>query len=80
MPSSLQRSMSAVLLNPESARSRITVLGRSALMDFYKDYPQCEVAVYYKTPMSKELKSEVALFEATWEKWHYAKEKNKRFP
>ena len=26
-------------------------------MDFYKDYPQCEVAVYYKTPMSKELKS-----------------------
>lgn len=32
MPSSLQRSMSAVLLNPESARSRITVLGRSALM------------------------------------------------
>src|SRR5699024_6032554 len=27
------------------------------LMDFYKDYPQCEVAVYYKTPMSKELKS-----------------------
>lgn len=27
--------------------------------------------------VARALKSEVALFEATWEKWHYAKEKNK---
>ncbi len=26
--------------------------------------------------VARALKSEVALFEATWEKWHYAKEKN----
>lgn len=25
--------------------------------------------------VARALKSEVALFEATWEKWHYAKEK-----
>lgn len=27
------------------------------LIDFYRDYPQCDVAVHYKTPMSKELKA-----------------------
>lgn len=33
-----------------------TVVNKN-LMDFYKDYPQCDVAVYYHTPMSEELKS-----------------------
>ncbi len=29
------------------------------LIDFYKDYPQCNVDVYYRTPMSVELKSAI---------------------
>lgn len=27
------------------------------LMDFYYDYPQCDVVIHYKTPMSEELRS-----------------------
>lgn len=27
------------------------------LIAFYKDYPQCDVAIYYKTPISKELQA-----------------------
>lgn len=27
------------------------------LMDFYRDYPQCDVVIHYKAPMSEELKS-----------------------
>lgn len=33
-----------------------TVVNKN-LINFYKDYPQCDVAVHYKAPMSKELKS-----------------------
>ena len=41
----------------EKSLLQINAIVNKNLMDFYKDYPQCEVAVYYKTPMSKELKS-----------------------
>lgn len=41
----------------EKSLLQINAVVNKNLMDFYKDYPQCEVAVYYKTPMSKELKS-----------------------
>lgn len=42
-----------------SAKSalRVTTVVNKNLIDFYKDYPQCDVALHYKTPMSKELKA-----------------------
>lgn len=33
-----------------------TVVNRN-LIEFYKDYPQCDVAIHYKAPMSNELKA-----------------------
>ena len=37
----------------EKSLLKVNTAVNKNLMDFYKDYPQCEVAVYYKTPMSK---------------------------
>lgn len=39
----------------KSALKVNTVVNKS-LIDFYKDYPQCDVAIHYNAPMSKELK------------------------
>lgn len=46
------------MLSPstKSALKVNTVVNKN-LIDFYKDYPQCDVMVHYKTPMSNELKA-----------------------
>lgn len=36
---------------------KINTVVNKNLMDFYKDYPQCDVVIHYKAPMSKELKA-----------------------
>ena len=42
-----------------SAKSalKVTTVVNKNLIDFYKDYPQCDVVIHYKTPMSNELRS-----------------------
>lgn len=47
----------AQTLSAKSGSLRVQTTVNKNLMAFYKDYPQCDVAVYYKTPMSAELKA-----------------------
>jgi hypothetical protein len=44
-------------VTPPSGKSKASTVVNSNLIAFYKDYPQCDVAVYYHTPMSRELKA-----------------------
>jgi hypothetical protein len=44
-------------LSPQDGSLKIQAVTNKNLVDFYRDYPQCGVAVRYKTPMSEELRS-----------------------
>ncbi|MDR0657910.1 MAG: hypothetical protein LBG18_03060 [Mediterranea sp.] len=44
-------------LSPQGGDLKIQTAINKNLVDFYRDYPQCGVAVRYKTPMSEELRS-----------------------
>ena len=43
-------------LRPQSGAFEVNTTVNKNLIDFYHDYPQCEVAVHFHTPMSTELK------------------------
>ena len=42
-----------------SGKVRVESVVNKNLINFYKEYPQCNVAVYYHTPMSNELKEAI---------------------
>ena len=44
-------------VSPESGSVKVETVVNKNLMEFYKSYPQCDVSVYYHTPMSEELKA-----------------------
>lgn len=44
-------------VSPISGSLKVETVVNKNLMEFYKDYPQCDVSVYYHTPMSNELKT-----------------------
>lgn len=44
-------------VSPKSGSLKVETSVNKNLIAFYKDYPQCDVAVYYKTPMSEGLKA-----------------------
>lgn len=47
----------AEVISPKSGSVKIETVVNKNLMEFYKNYPQCDVSVYYHTPMSEELKA-----------------------
>lgn len=44
-------------LSPSGGALKVRTVVNKNLMDFYRDYPQCDVVIHYKTPMSEELRS-----------------------
>ena len=44
-------------VSPTSGSVKVETVVNRNLMEFYKNYPQCDVSVYYHTPMSEELKA-----------------------
>lgn len=44
-------------VSPKSGSVKVETVVNKNLMEFYKNYPQCDVSVYYHTPMSEELKA-----------------------
>lgn len=44
-------------VSPKSGSLKVQTAVNKNLMAFYKDYPQCDVSIYYKTPMSAVLKA-----------------------
>ncbi|QUT73911.1 hypothetical protein INE81_00328 [Bacteroides salyersiae] len=44
-------------VSPKSGSVKVETVVNKNLMEFYKSYPQCDVSVYYHTPMSEELKA-----------------------
>lgn len=47
----------AEVVAPKSGSVKAETVVNKNLIEFYKNYPQCDVSVYYHTPMSEELKS-----------------------
>lgn len=45
------------MLSSSDSKLKVRVMVNKNLIDFYHDYPQCDVATHYKTPMSEELHS-----------------------
>lgn len=45
------------ILSPSGSELKVQTAVNKNLMDFYLDYPQCDVVIHYKTPMSEELRS-----------------------
>lgn len=43
--------------SPSGSNLKVQTVVNKNLMDFYRDYPQCDVVIHYKTPMSEELQS-----------------------
>lgn len=43
--------------SPTGSALKVQTVVNKNLMDFYYDYPKCDVAVHYKTPMSEELRT-----------------------
>ena len=44
-------------LTPSGSTLKVQTVVNKNLIDFYYDYPKCDVVVHYKTPMSEELRS-----------------------
>lgn len=44
-------------VTPKSGVIKVETVVNKNLIEFYKSYPQCDVSVYYHTPMSEELKA-----------------------
>ncbi|WP_455586980.1 hypothetical protein [Bacteroides sp.] len=44
-------------VSPKSGSVQVETIVNKNLMEFYKNYPQCDVSVYYHAPMSEELKT-----------------------
>ena len=47
----------AEAISPKSGSVKVETVVNKNLIEFYKSYPQCDVSVYYHTPMSEELKA-----------------------
>lgn len=45
------------VLEAQGSGVRVTTMVNKNLIDFYRDYPQCDVVIHYKTPMSEELRA-----------------------
>lgn len=45
------------VVSPKSGSVKAETIVNKNLIEFYKNYPQCDVSVYYHTPMSEELKA-----------------------
>lgn len=56
IPSFLINEFDRILTSSTDAVKVKTVINRN-LINFYYDYPQCDVVIHYKTPMSEELRS-----------------------
>lgn len=69
----------SVMMLPRESRTFITdkILGDLDMAISLMDEQSNSASMRLHKDVARALKSEVALFEATWEKYHYAKEKNK---
>lgn len=45
------------VLTAQGSDVQVNTMVNKNLVDFYRDYPQCDVVIHYKTPMSEELRS-----------------------
>lgn len=44
-------------LSSSDGQLKVQIAVNKNLMDFYQDYPQCDIVIHYKAPMSEELRS-----------------------
>lgn len=56
VPSLLMEEQDRVL-EAQGSGVQVTAMVNKNLIDFYRDYPQCDVVIHYKTPMSEELRA-----------------------
>lgn len=70
----------SVMMLPRESRTFITdkILGDLDMAISLMNEQSNSASMRLHKDVARALKSEVALFEATWEKYHYAKEKNKK--